>query len=195
MTTHDHQTLADLIDRIAETAEAGEGVTVDTIQKIAGERFAGPLLFFPAMVVVSPLSLVPTLPSIVAITVILVASQVLAGRRSIWLPKRVRAATLSPERTLQAVGFMRPAARWIGKVTKPRLTFLIDGIGDRLAAAICILVAITMPPLEFFPGASTSAGVIISAFGLAITTRDGVLLSLCFGLVAAVAYAAWRIFT
>ena len=183
MTATPERPLEGLLDAIANRAADGEGISVATIQEIAGERIAGPLLFFPAMIVVSPLSLIPTLPTIVATTVILIAAQLIAGRRQIWLPEKLRGVSLSPERTQKALEFIRPAVAWIERFSKARLTFLTDGLGMRIAALICILTALTMPPLELVPGASTSAGAIIATFGLALTTRDGLLLLVAFGLV------------
>ena len=195
MTEQTDQTLSELVEKLAERASAGEGIRVSTIQEIAGQRFAGPLLFFPAMVVVSPLSLIPTLPTMIAVTVILIAAQIILGRRTIWLPQKLSNASMSPERTLKVVEFMRPAAGWIGKVSKPRLRFLVNALGIRLAAAVCVLVALTMPPLEFFPGASTAAGVVIATFGLSITMQDGLLLLLALALVyGAAAMFIWLVF-
>lgn len=195
MTEETDHTLSSLVEKIAERAAAGEGIKVATIQDIAGRRFAGPLLFFPAMVVVSPLSLIPTLPTMIAVTVILIAAQIILGRKTIWLPQKLANASMSPERTLKVVEFMRPAAGWIGKVSKPRLRFLVNALGIRLAAAVCVLVALTMPPLEFFPGASTGAGVIIATFGLSITMQDGLLLLLALALVyGTAAMLIWLIF-
>lgn len=171
-------TLRFLIDKIVAKARASNGISVADIRRIAGRRMAGPLLFFPALLIVSPLSLVPTLPTMVAIIVMLVCGQLLFGAQIIWLPKRIRAMTLSLDRLEKVVEFISPAVTWIDRICVPRLTFLTRGIGLRMAAAICILVALSMPPLEFVPGASTSAGVIISLFGLSITTRDGLLMLL-----------------
>jgi len=169
-------TLLALVEKISERAAVGETISIRTIQDIAGQRIAGPLLFFPAMVVVSPLSLIPTLPTITAVTVIVVAAQLVIGRQAIWLPKRIERAGLSPERVEKALKFLRPAAAWLDRYSRPRLTFLVNGLGIRLAALVCILVALTMPPLELVPGASTSAGTVIATFGLSLTTEDGALL-------------------
>ena len=189
-----HHNLTELIDKLAERADGGEGVSVNTLQEVAGARFAGPLLFFPAMVVVSPLSVIPTLPTMVCITVVLIAGQIVLGRRQLWLPRRIREAQLSAEQASKVLGFMRPISVWIGKLFKPRLVFLVEGMGSRIAALVCILVALTMPPLELLPGASTVAGSVIASFGLAITLRDGVLLTLGLGLVAALAFGVFRLF-
>ncbi|MBI4047456.1 MAG: exopolysaccharide biosynthesis protein, partial [Devosia nanyangense] len=50
----------------------------------------------------------------------------------------------------------------------------------------------TMPPLELVPGASTSAGTIIATFGLALTTRDGLLLLAALALVLGGAFLLFR---
>lgn len=181
-------TLGFLIDKIVEKARAADGISIADIRRIAGRRMAGPLLFFPAIVVVSPLSLVPTLPTAVALIVILVAGQLLWGAQVIWLPRRIRAMSLSLERLEKVVDFIRPGVTRIDKVLKPRLTFLTEGIAMRMAAGVCILVALTMPPLEFFPGASTAAGLIISIFGLSLTTRDGVLMLVALACVCGAGY-------
>src|SRR5690606_36946996 len=46
----------------------------------------------------------------------------------------------------------------------------------RIAAAICILLALTVPPLELVPFATTAPMGAIAAFGLALFVRDGLLM-------------------
>jgi hypothetical protein len=74
-------------------------------------------------------------------------------------------------------------------VSRPRLEILTAELGQRLVALVCILVALTMPPMELVPGASTTAGTVLAALGLSLTTRDGVLLLLALGIMAAAALA------
>ncbi len=185
----DQPTVTDLLEQIGDRIEHDAALSIATVEAVAGRRIAGPLLFFPAMLVVSPLSLVPTLPSFVAILTILVAAQILAGRDSIWLPKKLRSAGLSPERGRKALGFIRPVARWLDKVSRPRLTALTNGIGQRAVALVCILVAVTMPPMELVPGASTAAGSVIASLGLSLTTRDGALLLVVLAALVGLGFA------
>ena len=177
-------TLSALVTRIEEKGRAQGAISIADIRRLTGRRMAGALLFFPAMIVVSPLSLVPTLPTMVAIIVLIVAGQLLIGKGKIWLPRRLLGLSLSGDRLEKAMKFLKPAASWIDKVARPRWGWLAQGIPARFAAAVCIFVALTMPPLEFFPGASTAAGVIIAVFGLALMTLDGLLMLAALGLVA-----------
>lgn len=57
------------------------------------------------------------------------------------------------------------------------------------AAVIVIVLCRTVPPLEFFPFASSAQMLAIAAFGLALTVRDGALMlaALTLGVAALVA--------
>ncbi|WP_157959762.1 exopolysaccharide biosynthesis protein [Devosia submarina] len=182
---NDQPTISDLLEQISSRVEQDQSLSIGTIEAVAGRRIAGPMLFFPAMLVVSPLSLVPTLPTFVAVLTILVAGQIVLGRKTIWLPQKIRSAKLSGERAAKALGFIKPAGRLLDRISRPRLTMLTADPGQRLVALICILVALTMPPMELVPGASTTAGSVLAALGLSLTTRDGALLLLALGVMAA----------
>lgn len=45
-----------------------------------------------------------------------------------------------------------------------------------MAAGLCILLALTVPPLELLPFATTAPMAAIAAFGLALLVRDGLLM-------------------
>lgn len=55
----------------------------------------------------------------------------------------------------------------------------------KLAAACCIILALTVPPLELLPFATTVPMVAIAAFGLALLVRDGLLMIIAMLLAAA----------
>lgn len=186
-------TLSDLVAKLDQHVASGDGISLRAVQEIAGRRILGPLLFFPALLVVSPLSLIPTLPTTIAIIVILVAAQSIFTTDAIWLPKKLRDATLSKPRAEKALTFIRPVAKWLDNVSHPRLQWLATGLGAKVAALVCVLVALTMPPLEFLPGASTAAGAIIATFGLSLTTEDGLLLLLALLVVAVTAFVLSRL--
>src|SRR5690606_31710215 len=89
---------------------------------------------------------------------------------------------------LRAVRLMRPLARGVDRLLKPRLAWLVESHAVYAVAVVCALVALTMPPLELVPFAATAAGVAIAAFGLALSGRDGLLALLAFGFCGATAW-------
>jgi hypothetical protein len=68
------------------------------------------------------------------------------------------------------------------------------GVGSYLIGFSAMLVALTMPMLEFIPFSATLAGAALTAFGLALIARDGYLaifsLAATATVVAVVAYQA-----
>jgi hypothetical protein len=177
--------LGALIDKVEQRVDAGERISIGMIQQVAGQRAAGPMLLFPALIVVSPLSIIPGLPTMVGINTILVAGQVLLGREQIWLPKWLTERCLPAKHAERLLGYLKPVSRTVDAVAKPRWSSLLGEPLRRVGAGVCVLVGLIMPLLEFIPFTSTWAGAIIATFGLAVTARDGLLALVWIGLVIA----------
>ncbi len=167
--------LGQLLEEVERRVDAGEEISIGMIQTVAGQRAAGPMLLFPALLVVSPLSIIPGLPTLVGINTILVAGQVALGRKTIWLPRWLAERCLPTKHAERLMSFLRPVSRTVDAVTKPRWRALQGAPLRRVGAAICVLVGLIMPLLEFIPFTSTWAAAIIAVFGLAVTARDGLL--------------------
>lgn len=176
--------LEELLDRLAATARREGRVSVGEMLATAGQRSFGPLLLVPGLIVLSPLSGVPGLPTAVAVLILLVAVQLLWRRRHVWLPAWTLRRSVSSDMLQRAVRVLRPLARVVDRLTRPRLRVLADPEGLALypIALLCILIALTMPPLEFVPFANSIAGAALTAFGLALIARDG-LLALVAGVI------------
>ncbi|MFO7481230.1 exopolysaccharide biosynthesis protein [Oceanibaculum nanhaiense] len=168
--------VSDLLDRLEQSARSGEGLSLDRFLQIAGHRFSGPLFLIPGLIALSPLSGIPLVPSFLGLTVSLICVQLILGRRHLWFPAVMRCIALDSERVLRMVRFLRMPGRFLDRATRPRLTFLTQGLAVRFAAMICLLTAMSMPLLEILPFAATLAGAVISFFGLSLTTRDGLLM-------------------
>jgi len=73
---------------------------------------------------------------------------------------------------------LKRPARWVDRLIRHRLTCLTAGPAVRLNALLCLLIALTMPPLELIPFASSVAGLALSLAGLGMMARDGVMVLL-----------------
>lgn len=182
-------TLGELLDAVEQEASDAGSMSVGRIQAMAGHRAYGPLLLLPGLVAVTPLSGIPTIPSIIGVIVVIVSAQLAVGRLQVWLPARLRDAALSGDRVRRGLRFARPVARAVDRVVHRRLPVLTGTASLRIAAAICMVVGATMPPLEILPFMATSAGLIITLYGLALTVHDGVLIIAAHAVVIAVLIA------
>lgn len=176
--------LGKLVRKVEERLDAGEAVSIGTIKRVAGQRAAGPMLLLPALIVVSPLSIIPGLPTMVGINTILVAGQLALGREQVWLPKWLTERCVPAKYAKKLMTFLRPVSRAADHVVKPRAHALTGAVMRRAGAVICVLVGCIMPVLEVIPFTSTWAASIVAVYALAITARDGWLALAWMGLVS-----------
>jgi hypothetical protein len=184
--------LEDLLDLLSRKAEKDSRVAVADMMAAVGRRSFGPLLLVPGLIVVSPLSAIPGLPTAMAIIVALVATQLLFRRRCFWLPGWILRRSVDAQLLLRALRALRPVARFVDRMTRPRLQVLAgtDGFTGYPVALLCLLIALTMPPLELIPFVNSLAGAALTIFGLALITRDGLLVLFAGAICAAIAWLA-----
>jgi hypothetical protein len=183
------QSVEDILDQLEDAAEGKQAVSVGDILSPFGSRSYGPLLIVPALLGLSPLGGIPGVPTTIAVIVILVASQMALGCRHLWIPRVLSDRCVPVDRLTKAIDKMRPAGRRLDRWFHGRLKTLTDGKAGRVAAGICVLLALAVPPLEFVPFAAAAPMGAIALFGLALLFRDGALMIVA-GLAALGAIAA-----
>lgn len=175
--------LEDLLDRLTY-AGSGPRITVADVLAVVGERSFGPFIALAALMIASPLGVIPTLPTIIALMIELVAAQLFVGIPRIWLPGFLLRRSIGRERVLLAVGKVRPLSRRVDRVFRRRFSLLTEGLFARAIAALCLVLVVLIPLLELIPFAATVPALALGAFGLAIFLRDG-LLALVAGVLTA----------
>ena len=115
----------------------------------------------------------------------LIALQILFGLKYPWVPRRLLSYEFRRDHLLQGVAWSERYARIIDRYLKPRLTFLTGGPFVQLVALICIGAVLVSFPLGFVPFGPFLPGLTVLVFGLAIASRDGLLLILACALLAA----------
>lgn len=172
--------LQQLLDCIAQGATNQEWVSLGTVIEAIGNRSFGPLLLLPGIVLVSPLSGIPGMATFMGMLVLLIASQLLIGRQYFWLPPWLLARALPGEKVLLMTEWMRRPAKSIDRFLRPRLDFLIQGLGIYAIALLCIAIALFMPAMELIPFSASSAGIALTILGLSLIANDGLLACIAF---------------
>lgn len=170
------ESLADILDRFEHLASQEERVAVGDMVDAIGTRSYGPFLIVPALIELSPVGGVPGVPTALACVVLLFAVQMVWGRKHLWVPGFVARRALAARQLERVVSAMRPVAQRVDKWFHGRLRALTAGPWVRLAAVVCIGMAVMVPPLELFPFASSAPMGAIALFGLALMVRDGALM-------------------
>lgn len=190
MAVAEHGGLGELIGEAEKQVEAGKPISIGLVQQIAGGRAAGPLLLFPALVVMSPITIIPGIATLVGLNTALVAGQIVLGHERVWLPAWLRKLGIPKRFAPKLMKFLKPVAKVADDVAKPRAGWLTAWPLRRAGAAVCVLVGCALPVMEVVPFTSTPAGAVIATYALAITVRDGFLALAWAGLVLALLAAA-----
>src|SRR5688500_14100471 len=155
------------------------------MMQAVGRSSFGALLLLGGLVTLSPLDIIPGIPTLIALAVLIVCVQLLAGRRHFWLPSWVLRRSIPREKFLRALTWLRKPARFGDRLVRPRLTALTSDAAIKMIAVGCIVVALAMPVMEVVPFSANLAGIALSAFGLAVIARDGLLALVAFTATAA----------
>ncbi|WP_417339155.1 exopolysaccharide biosynthesis protein [Halomonas kashgarensis] len=161
-------------------------ISMDDVVEAVGRRSFGPLLLVTGLITLAPVvGDIPGMPTLMALMVLLVTVQLLAGREHFWLPNWLLKRSMSRRKFDKGLHWMRKPAGWIDHVLSVRLPWLTGYIGIRLTAVACLMIALAMPPMEVVPFTANGAGLALTLFGLGLVARDGVALLLAFVITGA----------
>lgn len=163
----------------------GEHTRVSDLIEALGQASILPLLLLPALIIVSPLSGIPILPSICGLTMALISGQALFGRQHIWLPNWLLSRSLPTQRLRSALDSLMKPAGWIDGITAHRLGWLTTPPFRTLLLVVTMLAGLAMPALEILPFTSSilAAAVVLIAVGLLV--HDGLVAMFGVGFIAA----------
>lgn len=179
--------LEQLLDRLSKGTGDQERVFVGGIVEAIGSRSFGAILLLAGVILISPLSGIPGIPTTMGILVLLVAVQLVFHHRHFWLPQWLLRRTLSRARLGKALKWLRPLARFIDRGLAQRLSLFVGQAGARFIALICVVIAVGLPVTELLPFSATAAGTVLAPFGLALIAHDGLVALLAFVITASYA--------
>jgi hypothetical protein len=166
--------LRDLAQAPVETLSIGQ--MIDHF----GARAFGAVLFVFSVPNLLPLP--PGSSSVLGAPLVLIAPQVALGRRSPWVPGRVR------RRAVPRTAFSAAFARLIGplerieRVSRPRLTWLFGPVGERMIGLVCTVLALVL--ILPIPFGNMLPAAAVGALSLSLVQRDGVIALVGYALTA-----------
>lgn len=178
----DHpRNLQQLFDCIDQAEEEDGRVSWSAIMNEVGRRSFGPLLLLGGLTVLAPIiGDLPGVPTLIGMVVLLIAVQLLFGRQNFWLPGFMLNRSVSKDKLHKALTWLNKPTRFIDKLLRPRLLHVTSGPMVRVIAIVCLGIAVAMPVMEFVPFSANLAGIALTAFGLALIARDGLLALIAF---------------
>lgn len=186
MENKQEDSVAGVLDAWEDEVKDGRS-NVGSILRAAGSRAAGPLLFLPALVMISPVGAIPGVPIFLSVLIVLVAGQLIMGRRSIWLPSWVTDRGIPQDKVTSVMDRLRPYAERADNYLGKRLSSLAGQTMSRVIAFLCIGLSILVLPAAPLPGAVVLPGGAIMLLSAGLLTRDGVVVLIGLAATAAAA--------
>jgi hypothetical protein len=180
------QNLNEMLDLMQETAEDRQQVAFDDVVEAVGAGSFGPLLLLCGLIIVAPVvGDLPGVPTLMGFVVFLISAQQLLGRERFWFPAWIRRRSVRAVTIEKLAGRSRTPARFVDRYVCRRMDCLVSGPAIAVIAGVSLLIALATPLMELVPLSANGAGVILTAFGLALIARDGVLAIAGFALTVA----------
>ncbi|RZJ84834.1 MAG: exopolysaccharide biosynthesis protein, partial [Brevundimonas sp.] len=130
-----------LLRRLADD-EGEAGLTLGEIRDRLDERAYGLLILLLSLP-----CLVPGLygvPQVVGLVIIMIAAQLLIGRKEPWLPRRVLGLRAKAKWLKAMADFAEARLGWIDRLSRPRLAMFATGLGERMVGLFMILATLTI---------------------------------------------------
>lgn len=178
--------IRDVVDGVKEIAEREDEVLIDDLLDEFGDRSFAPLMLILALIGITPVGAIPTVPTILGLCIAMIAAQMAWGREHVWLPGFVTKRGVSSERLTKGKDKLDKLAKVLDSIAKGRLKSLASGPARRVVAALIVVLCLALPVLELVPFAAAAPFLAIAILSLAMMVRDG-LVMLIGGAVAVAA--------
>jgi len=179
----DEHTLAFLLDSMDRAADH-ETVSIQDVLHEIGDRSITPLILVVALLLVSPLSGIPGVSTLAAVTIIILAVQAVSGKRSLWLPRFLLRREIAGQRLRSCVGYLRRPCAFIDGRCHPRLQFLTNGPMRFLTLLMVTIIPIGWPFMEIIPMMASIGAATVALLVFGLFTRDGLFVLLGYLCVA-----------
>ena len=161
--------------------------TLGTVLDRIGEKGFGVLLLCLSLPSALPVP-APFYSTPFGLLIVLLAGQLLAGRQSIWLPRRARSLTLDPKLRSQMLAALEAVLRRTERFIRPRQRWVGSRVGRVFLGALLGLMGLLM--VLPIPLTNTASAAVVFLIALGLTEEDGVV-CLIGALVAGLAVALY----
>lgn len=109
----------------------------------------------------------------IGIVIFLIACQMIAGKKRLWLPQRVNQIRVSKKMASRIIGGLSTALHHFEKIIRPRFLWIQSSWGHRYVGVLVALLSLAMQmPI---PLTNTLPAMMIFSLSLCLTEVDGLL--------------------
>ncbi|PQA88593.1 exopolysaccharide biosynthesis protein [Hyphococcus luteus] len=185
--------LEEIIDDAIARSEDGR-VSLRALLLAWGDRSYGPLFIILGFVGGTPLAVVPGAAAVVGVVIAILALQMTFGLKHPWLPNVALKRSVSEEKLRDVRQKMDKPLRFLDHLITERWTWAASEAMRRAAAIFVTVLGVLMIPFDAVPFAVAAPAWTVVLFGVAITARDGLVMTLALAGCLGVGLLAMRAF-
>lgn len=183
--------ISQALDQLSDLSERETVRIGDIVEKLGVSSFASLMLVF-TLVSASPASAIPGVTAMVGIIVAILVAQMIAGKKSVWLPQAILRRKIGGEKLRKGVEWLRPPVGFVERILRRRLTYVLHRPFLYIPLVLILCIALFMPVMEIVPTSGSIASTVIAFFAASLLMRDGVLALLSMALMLSVPLAVWH---
>jgi hypothetical protein len=149
----------------------GEDLSVGKLIETLGDRSFGLALIVFALPSALPVP-APGYSIPLGVILILVAGQMIFGRKRLWLPQKILAWKFRSERAQKFLSAFIRFLQYFEKILSPRMEWVCAGVGIRIFGLLVVGMATLM--LIPIPFTNTLPAMMVLCIGLGLTEDDGI---------------------
>jgi len=170
---HRKDRTSDILATLITEADGHGDISLQEILKLLGARAFGIAILIFSLPNSLPIPSPPGFSAIIGFPIVIFGFQMLLGRKSLWLPPRVRRYRFSRAKFTAFLTKALPYIRKVERFLHPRLTFMGGKPAEHvLGFTILLLSALLVLPI---PLGNFLPGLFISIIALGMLERDGAL--------------------
>lgn len=185
--------LESIVDDAIARSENGR-VSLRALLSAWNDRSYGPLFIVLGFIGGTPLAVIPGAAAVVGVVIAILALQMTLGLNHPWLPEIALKQSVSEEKLREMRRKMDKPLRFIDHLITERWTWAAGEAMRRAAAIFVTALGILMIPFDAVPFAVAAPAWTVVLFGVAITARDGLVMTLALAGCLAVGFIAVRAF-
>jgi hypothetical protein len=151
----------------------------EIVSRAEGDGGLGPVLFVLTLPVLLPLP--PGVSMVLAVPLLMVSLQIVAGRRRLWLPGVLARRSVERAELVKLMSRLLPLLNRLETMVRPRWSVLTSAIGVRVVGLACTVFAVIL--LLPIPFANLVPSLGLGIFALGLTRKDGLLILTGYGLL------------
>lgn len=180
--------------RLRRLAEPETTITIGDLIDAFGASGHAPLLMIVSVLIIVPIGMIPGVGGALGLLAAAIGLQMVAGRAGVWMPKSVRARSVSGARVTAIADRVYPVSVFLARHLNVRWVWLAAGRPSVVAIGMTVILAgLSLLLVGAIPILVPVMGIPIAVFAIGLMAEDGAVLAVGYALLTAISFGIFAL--